>query len=320
MAQRPLITALLIDLSGTIHVGSQPTPGAVEAIAKLRHHGVPFRFCSNTSKESTAAAKRRLAQMGIEVGDVDDDGGNEELWTSIGAVKRYLQSLGVRRPYLLLSDSAKEEIESSPPYNDDHDFDAVVVGLAPNHFDYHHLNTAFRILTGEHRRHHTSRLPAPAPTSPNDSNRDGNGSNSLLGTPVPIPLIATHKAKYLESASPPGLSLGPGPFIAALEYATGVQAHVLGKPTKEFFGAVIDSLPQGVHEAVGRVAIVGDDVEADLGGGAIELGLWRVLVRTGKYRPGDEYKPGVAPPDEVYDSLGEFVDTLLGLPTNPSPS
>ncbi len=97
MAQRPLITALLIDLSGTIHVGSQPTPGAVEAIAKLRHHGVPFRFCSNTSKESTAAAKRRLTQMGIEVGDIDDDGGNEELWTSIGAVKRYLQSLGVRR-------------------------------------------------------------------------------------------------------------------------------------------------------------------------------------------------------------------------------
>ncbi|KAF4600323.1 hypothetical protein EYR38_004948 [Pleurotus pulmonarius] len=318
MAQRPLITALLIDLSGTIHVGSQPTPGAVEAIAKLRHHGVPFRFCSNTSKESTAAAKRRLTQMGIEVGD--DDDGNEELWTSIGAVKRYLQSLGVRRPYLLLSDSAKEEIDSSPPYDDDHDFDAVVVGLAPSHFDYHHLNTAFRILTGEHRRHHTSRLPPPAPSAPNDSYRDGSGSNGLLETPVPIPLIATHKAKYLESASPPGLSLGPGPFIAALEYATGVQARVLGKPTKEFFGAVIDSLPQDVHEAVGRVAIVGDDVEADLGGGAIELGLWRVLVRTGKYRPGDEYKPGVAPPDEVYDSLGEFVDTLLGLPTNPSPS
>lgn len=92
MAQRPLITALLIDLSGTIHVGSQPTPGAVEAIAKLRDHGVPFRFCSNTSKESTAAAKWRLTQMGIEV----RDGSNQELWTSIGAVKRYLQSLGVR--------------------------------------------------------------------------------------------------------------------------------------------------------------------------------------------------------------------------------
>lgn len=88
----PPITALLIDLSGTVHVGSQPTRGAVEAIAKLRGHDVPFRFCSNTSKESTVAAKRRLTQMGIEVSD-----GNEELWTSIGAVKRYLQSLGVRR-------------------------------------------------------------------------------------------------------------------------------------------------------------------------------------------------------------------------------
>ncbi|KAF9494500.1 haloacid dehalogenase-like hydrolase domain-containing protein 2 [Pleurotus eryngii] len=304
MVQRPLITALLIDLSGTIHVGSRPTPGAVEAIAKLRDYGVPFRFFSNTSKESTAAAKWRLTQMGIAVRDIDDGGGNEELWTSIGAVKRCLQSLGVRRPYLLLSDSAKEEIDTllahdnagSPPYDDDHDYDAVVVGLAPNDFDYDHLNTAFRILTGEH----SSRSPLPSPSN----------DNSLF-----VPLIATHRAKYLESASPPGLSLGPGPFVAALEYAADVQAHVVGKPTKEFFGAVIGSLPQDVREAEGRIAIIGDDVEADLGGGAIELGLWRVLVRTGKYRPGDEHRHGVAPPDEVYHSLAEFVDTLLGSPS-----
>ncbi|KAF7433774.1 hypothetical protein PC9H_005739 [Pleurotus ostreatus] len=292
MAQRPLITALLIDLSGTIHVGSQPTPGAVEAIAKLRDHGVPFRFCSNTSKESTAAAKWRLTQMGIEV----RDGSTQELWTSIGAVKRYLQSLGVRLPFLLLSESAKEEIGTLPGHDNAGSYDAVVVGLAPNDFDYDHMNTAFRILTGEH----SSRSPLP-------SSSDG---NSLF-----VPLIATHRAKYLESASPPGLSLGPGPFVAALEYAAGVQAHVVGKPTKEFFGAVIGSLPQEVREAEGRIAIVGDDVEADLGGGAIELGLWRVLVRTGKYRPGDEDRPGVAPPDEVYDSLAEFVDTLLASPS-----
>lgn len=226
------------------------------------------------------------------------------------------------RPYLLLSDSAKEEFDTLQAHDnagdDHHDYDAVVVGLAPNQFDYHHLNTAFRILTGEH----ASRSPLPS----NDSHR----------TP---PLIATHKAKYLESTSPPGLSLGPGPFVAALEYAAGVEAHVLGKPTKEFFAAVIDSLPQHVHEAVGKIAIVGDDVEADLGGGAIGLGLWRVLgesppvvcplsvlltsmclftVRTGKYRPGDEYKQGVTPPDEVYDSLAQFVDTLLGLPSHTS--
>jgi ribonucleotide monophosphatase NagD (HAD superfamily) len=41
---RSRIRALLIDLSGTLHVGAEPIAGAAEAIQKLRDHGVPFRF------------------------------------------------------------------------------------------------------------------------------------------------------------------------------------------------------------------------------------------------------------------------------------
>lgn len=35
------------------------------------------------------------------------------------------------------------------------------------------------------------------------------------------------------------------------------------------------------------------------------------VVKTGKYRPGDENKPGVVPPDEVHESFAEFVNSLL---------
>lgn len=35
-------------------------------------------------------------------------------------------------------------------------------------------------------------------------------------------------------------------------------------------------------------------------------------VRTGKYRPGDECRAGLAPPDEVHASFADFVDALLG--------
>ena len=35
------------------------------------------------------------------------------------------------------------------------------------------------------------------------------------------------------------------------------------------------------------------------------------LVRTGKYRQGDETKKGVVPPDEVCDYFSSFVDSLL---------
>jgi len=154
------------------------------------------------------------------------------------------------RPYFLLSDSAKEEcaLESFDP-TEDKGYDSVVVGLSPPHFHYDILTTAFRILKRE--------VPYT-------------GSE-------PPPLIATHKAKYISNSSNQ-LSLGPGPFVSALESAADVQAIVVGKPTRTFFQLVISSLDLPENpETVGKIAIIGDDVEADLGGGALELGLWRVL-------------------------------------------
>ena len=128
-------------------------------------------------------------------------------------------------------------------------YDSVVVGLSPPHFHYDVLTTAFRILK-----------------------REGSYAGS-----EPPPLIATHKAKYITDSSNQ-LSLGPGPFASALESAADVQATVVGKPTRTFFQLVISSLdfPES-KEIPGKIAIIGDDAEADLGGGAIELGLWRVL-------------------------------------------
>jgi ribonucleotide monophosphatase NagD (HAD superfamily) len=41
------------------------------------------------------------------------------------------------------------------------------------------------------------------------------------------PLFAIHKARYYATET--SLALGPGPFIAALEYATGIKATVIGK-------------------------------------------------------------------------------------------
>ena len=147
----------------------------------------------------------------------------------------------------------------------------MIIGLAPGKFDYHNLNTAFRILIGEHNLTSTQQSP-----SLNTSNVSSNPQR-----PHSVPFIATHKAKYLQSSSSAGLSLGPGPFVTALEHASGLKAHVVGKPTKGFFETVIgDFTPDelgGSDEGTGRIAVIGDDVEADLGEGAIELGLWRVL-------------------------------------------
>lgn len=47
------LRALLIDLSGTLHVSDTATPGAAAAIRRLREAGIALRWVSNTSKESS---------------------------------------------------------------------------------------------------------------------------------------------------------------------------------------------------------------------------------------------------------------------------
>ncbi|KAG2064604.1 hypothetical protein BDR04DRAFT_1109888 [Suillus decipiens] len=280
----PKIRALLIDISGTLLIGSMPTQRAVQALAELRRCGFPFRFCSNTSKESTSVLQKRMLDAGFDM----QTGESQELWTSLKAVQSLIRSRGLRRPYFLLSESAKDECISAGMYEPNVPYDAVIVGLAPALFDYDHLNTAFRILVGEH-------------DSQKRCDEDPKAS---------IPLIALHKARYIESSGH-GLALGPGPFVAALENATEREAEVLGKPSKAFFQTVIESLDCEGHDSEGCIAVIGDDIQTDLGGGAIDLCLWRILVKTGKYRPGDESRDGIYPPDEVCDSFADFVDRLL---------
>lgn len=53
-------------------------------------------------------------------------------------------------------------------------------------------------------------------------------------------LIAVHKAKYYKRED--GLALGPGPFVAALEYASGQKAEIVGKPKPTFFHSVLKDL------------------------------------------------------------------------------
>ncbi|KAH7097679.1 HAD-like domain-containing protein [Auriculariales sp. MPI-PUGE-AT-0066] len=280
--------ALLLDLSGTLHVGTSALPRAVESVSRLRAAGVPFRVCSNTSKDGTRALRRKLEDMGFDFAE-------HEVFTSIQAVRAELQARSIKHPLLLLSDSALEDFTSydagttHPPST----YDAVVVGLAPALMNYDALNTAFRVLMS-----HKDRVP-PA---------DVNATNWSGDEPV---FIATHRSRYIRTQDN-ALSLGPGAFIAGLEASSGVQATVVGKPSREFFELALRSLSsEGVkQEDWSRCAIVGDDVESDLGGGAKEIGLGRVLVKSGKYLAGDETRAGGEV--DLYDSFARLVDELLG--------
>jgi HAD superfamily hydrolase (TIGR01458 family) len=93
------------------------------------------------------------------------------------------------------------------------------------------------------------------------------------------------------------LSLDTGAFVTALEYASRREAVLLGKPAPDFFQAALASLGCDGKDAV----MVGDDAEADVAG-ALTAGLGAaLLVRTGKYRSGDEDKVKPAPSATVAD-------------------
>jgi HAD superfamily hydrolase (TIGR01458 family) len=145
---------------------------------------------------------------------------------------------------------------------------AVVVGDAAEGFTYRALNAAFRALE--------------------------QGASFLA-------LARNRSFQDADGA----LSLDAGPFVAALEYATGRQATLFGKPSRAFFEAALESLGCAAHAAV----MVGDDVESDVAG-AQAAGLLGLLVKTGKYRPGDETRVA-PPPDAVVVDLSEAVDWIL---------
>lgn len=102
------------------------------------------------------------------------------------------------------------------------------------------------------------------------------------------------------------LSLDAGPFVRALEFACGRQAIVLGKPAPGFFQSALASMDCPSDEAV----MVGDDAEGDIAG-ALRAGLpAALLVRTGKYRSGDEHR-FQPPPTVVVDDIAAAAAWIL---------
>lgn len=102
------------------------------------------------------------------------------------------------------------------------------------------------------------------------------------------------------------LSLDAGAFVTALEHASETSARVLGKPAPAFFAAAAASMELKLSD----VAMIGDDAEADVAG-ALRAGAGTaLLVRSGKYREGDEGRVTPAPSATVAD-IGAAVERLL---------
>lgn len=115
-------------------------------------------------------------------------------------------------------------------------------------------------------------------------------------------IIALEKDRFWMA--PDGLMLSAGPFVAALEFATGRTAAVMGKPSRQFF----DMALRDMNLPADQIAMVGDDIITDIAG-ARKVGMKAVLVRTGKFS--EESLAGAAiKPTAVIDSIAKIAEIL----------
>ncbi|KAB1271319.1 Phospholysine phosphohistidine inorganic pyrophosphate phosphatase [Camelus dromedarius] len=145
------------------------------------------------------------------------------------------------RPHLLVHDGVRSEFDQIDTSNPN----CVVIADAGESFSYHNMNKAFQVLME-------------------------------LENPV---LLSLGKGRYYKETS--GLLLDVGPYMKALEYACGIEAEVVGKPSPEFFKSALQEMGVEAHQAV----MIGDDIVGDVGG-AQRCGMRALQVRTGKYRMG----------------------------------
>lgn len=115
----------------------------------------------------------------------------------------------------------------------------------------------------------------------------------LMQSPPPV-LVALGMTRYWRASD--GMRLDTGPFVSALQYASGIEPVVLGKPSPVFFQMALHKLGVEARETV----MIGDDINSDIGG-AQQAGLRGVLVRTGKFRASD--LGSHVTPDGVLDSI-----------------
>ncbi|HKF14934.1 MAG TPA: TIGR01458 family HAD-type hydrolase [Gaiellaceae bacterium] len=111
-------------------------------------------------------------------------------------------------------------------------------------------------------------------------------------------LYCLHRNRWWQTSRGP--LLDSGCFVAGLEYASDVEATVLGKPSTAYFAAAVEAL----DAEPALTWMVGDDIDADVAG-ARRFGLRTALVRTGKFRP-DDLDRSAAEPDVVLSSVADL--------------
>lgn len=193
---------LLCDLDGTVWVGDEPTPGAVEALEAWRAAGKAIAFVTNETRLTELEFVRKLWGIGAQASV-------EEVVTAGGALQHHLaEHPEWHSAYVIGSDAVYRNVEGAGKRIVNHTtFDEradVVVLAIHDGFDHDELRTAIRC--------------------------------ALRGAPV---IAATRDANFPLADGP---SPGTGTIVAAVEAGAGVTATSVGKPEPGLFLTALDRM------------------------------------------------------------------------------
>ncbi|HET9102029.1 MAG TPA: HAD-IIA family hydrolase [Solirubrobacteraceae bacterium] len=237
MPLSPLLLAydhVLLDLDGCVWIQDTVIPGVPEALGALRAAGKSLTFITNDGRHSPEEYVRKLWGMGVQAA-------LEEI-VSVGAAIQF--SLAGRLPGT-----------------------AYVIGAAPI---YRHVaDSGQRIVNGTPRAVQADVVVVSA----HDDFSYAELSDATQAVLLGAEMIAAGRDRTFPVAGG-GQWPGTGALVAALEFATGRTARVVGKPDAEIFVTALDRLGPG------RALMVGDRLESDLAG-AHAAGLDAAIVLTG---------------------------------------
>ena len=280
------VRALVLDADGVLLYAGKPLPGSVDALGRLEAAGVPYRVVTNFSvahRDSLAAGVSRQFGRPVSPSTIITAASASAAWTALHHPGQPL--------LVLASDDARREWAGQQVLSPDEadapgvSVAAVVIGDAGDELSFRNLDVAFRQV------------------------RAG------------AAFVAMHR--NLSWMTPRGITLDSGALVVGLEHALGRRATVAGKPSPVVFREALRELAADVRAVggarlrAGEVAMVGDDLEADVAG-AHRVGLRGLLVLTGKtdLAAVDAAEAagrlrGRARPDGVGENLLDVVTALL---------
>jgi glycerol-1-phosphatase len=251
---------VILDLDGCVWVGDVPIDGAPEAVAAIRAAGKRIAFATNDPRHAGEEFVAKLWGVGIRAALSDV--------VTVGGAMQHL-----------LAETRRGQT-------------AFVIGTEPMH--KHVTDAGLRVLNNTDL---ASRAEVVVVAGTEDLVYDDLKQASLAIRRGADFLATGRDPTYPQ---PDGLWPGTGAVVAAVEYATGRSAQIVGKPEPQLFLTALDRLGDGA------TLVVGDRLDADVAAAA-RANLDAALVLSGGTSP--EELAGADPkPVAVAQSLAALVN------------